>query len=168
MLDVIGRAATEISGVALSSRENAVAVRAIGINHVALEVGSVDEALEWYGRFLDFELRGRGPRSAFIDLGDQFLALSEGRTQGPDDGRHFGLVVTDKERLRDDLTLLGIETSGGRALRVRDPWGNVAEIVDYRAVQFTKSSQVLDALGLGDLQKSEAALAELAAKGIQP
>ncbi len=82
--------------------------RAIGINHVALEVGDVGEALAWYGRFLDFELRGQRPTMAFVDLGDQFLALSSGREQGPDDGRHFGLVVDDKEAAREELARKGL------------------------------------------------------------
>ncbi len=141
-------------------------VRAIGINHVALEVGNLDEALAWYGRFLEFELRGRHPAMAWIDLGDQFVALSEGRTQGPDDGRHFGLVVDDKEALRIALREGGVEVPDSGSLRFRDPWGNNVEIVDYRDVQFTKSADVLRAMGHGGLGKSDRALGELRAKGL--
>ena len=138
--------------------------RAVGINHVALEVGDLDEALEFYGRFLSFELRGRVPRMAFLDLGDQFLALSEGRRQGPDDGRHFGLVVDDREAVRTALAEAGVPAEGN--LRVRDPWGNVIEIVDYREVQFSKAPEVLTGMGLGGLEKTPKARRELRDKGL--
>ena len=140
--------------------------RAIGINHVALEVGSIDEALAWYGRFLELELRGRSGSMAFVDLGDQFLALSEGRRQPPDDSRHFGLVVDDKEAVRAALQDAGVEVPRGRSLRFLDPWGNQVEVVDYREIQFTKAPEVLRALEL-DLEKTDAARAELRAKGIE-
>jgi lactoylglutathione lyase len=140
--------------------------RAIGINHVALEVGDVGEALEWYGRFLQFELRGRRPTMAWIDLGDQFLALSSGRRQGADDGRHFGLVVDDKEAVRAALAAAGVEVAAGSGLRFCDPWGNLVEIVDYRDVQFTKAPQILAALAPEGLEKSAAAQEELARKGL--
>ena len=139
---------------------------AIGINHVALEVGDVDEALAWYGRFLDFELRGRRPRMAWIDLGDQFLALAAGRTQPPDEGRHFGLVVEDKEALRTALRDQGVVASPSGSLRFRDPWGNQIEVVDYRDVQFSKTPEVLRGLGVPGLEKSDAARRELQAKGL--
>ena len=140
--------------------------RAIGINHVALEVGDIGEALEFYGRFLEFELRGRNPGMAFLDLGDQFLALSTGRRQGPDDGRHFGLVVDDKEAVRAAVAAMGIDVSPSGGLRFHDPWGNQIEIVDYRDVQFTKAPAVLAALAPGGLEKREAAREELARKGL--
>ncbi len=140
--------------------------RAVGINHVALEVGELDEALEFYGRFLAFALRGRVPGMAFLDLGDQFLALSEGRRQGPDEGRHFGLVVDDREAVRVALAEAGLQAEGN--LRVRDPWGNVLEIVDYREVQFSKAPGVLTGMGLGGLEKTERARRELAEKGLGP
>ena len=140
--------------------------RAIGINHVALEVGDVDQALAWYGRFLDFELRGRRPRMAWIDLGDQFIALAAGRTQPPDEGRHFGLVVADKEAVRSALADQGVAVSPSGSLRFKDPWGNQVEVVDYRDVQFSKAPEVLRALGLPGLEKSAAARRELEAKGL--
>src|SRR3954447_18734884 len=140
--------------------------RLLGINHVALEVGDLDAALGFYGRWLDFELRGRVPGMAFLDAGDQFLALSEGRRQYPDDDRHFGLVVDDRDAVRAALAEAGIEPEGGRGLRVRDPWGNIVEIVDYREVQFTKAPGVLAAMGLEALQKTDAAQRELAEKGL--
>jgi catechol 2,3-dioxygenase-like lactoylglutathione lyase family enzyme len=140
--------------------------RAIGINHVALEVGDIDQALAWYGRFLDFELRGRRPRMAWMDLGDQFIALSAGRTQPPDEARHFGLVVADKEALRAGLLAEGIAVAPTGSLRFHDPWGNQIEIVDYREVQFTKTPEILRALGVHGLEKSDAARAELRAKGL--
>jgi lactoylglutathione lyase len=138
--------------------------RPVGINHVALEVGDLEQALAFYGRIFAFELRGRVPGMAFLDFGDQFLALSEGRRQGPDDGRHFGLVVDDREAVRAALAEAGVEPDGD--LRVRDPWGNVVEIVDYREVQFTKAQEVLAGMGLGGLEKTEAARRELAEKGL--
>jgi len=140
--------------------------RLVGINHVALEVGDLDAALEFYGRWLEFELRGRVPGMAFLDAGDQFLALSEGRGQAPDADRHFGLVVDDREAVRSALAAAGIAAEPGRGLLVRDPWGNLVEIVDYREVQFSKTPAVLAGMGLDGLEKSEAARRELADKGL--
>ena len=140
--------------------------RLVGINHVALEVGDLDEALEFYGRAFELRLRGRGPGMAFLDMGDQFVALEEGRTQPPDRGRHVGLVVDDRERA---LRLLE-EAGGERVGRndVRDPWGNRIQIVDYRDVQFAKASWVLRGMGLDGLEKTERALEELREKGLEP
>jgi lactoylglutathione lyase len=151
------------------SREGYVAGmgRAVGINHVALEVGDLDEALAFWRRiFGDVELRGRAGGMAFIDLGDQFVALAQGRTQAPDDDRHFGLVVDDKEAVRERAREAGLPTgSAGGKLRVRDPWGNVIEVVDYREVQFTKAPEIAAGMGF-DTEKSEQALQELRAKGL--
>jgi lactoylglutathione lyase len=140
--------------------------RLIGINHVALEVGDVDEALAFYGRFFDFELRGRVPGMAFVDMGDQFLALGEGRSQAPDDHRHFGLVVDDKEGTRRALEEAGVEILPGRGLDFLDPWGNRVEIVGYRDIQFTKAPGVRRGMELEDLEKTESALDELRRKGL--
>ena len=140
--------------------------RLVGINHVALEVGSVDDALEFYGRIFDLELRGRAGRMAFIDIGDQFIALSEGRTQQPDRARHFGLVVDDKEATRQVLIDAGVELQPGRGLDFLDPWGNNIQVVDYREIQFTKAPEVLRGMRLDDLEKSDQALAELREKGL--
>jgi lactoylglutathione lyase len=142
--------------------------RLVGINHVALEVGDVDEALAFYGRFFAFELRGRVRGMAFVDMGDQFLALSEGRQQAPDDHRHFGLVVDDKEAVRAALEDAGVEILPGRGLDFLDPWGNRVEIVDYRDIQFTKAPPVVQGMGLDALEKSERALEELRQKGLAP
>ena len=141
--------------------------RLVGVNHVALEVGDLDEALAWYGRIFEFTLRGRVGGMAFLDMGDQFLALAEGRTQEPDRGRHFGLVVDDKEAARHALEEAGAELLPGRGLEARDPWGNRLEIVDYREIQFTKADHVARGMGL-DVEKSERALDELRAKGLAP
>ena len=140
--------------------------RLVGINHVALEVGSIDEALEFYGRLFEFSLRGRSPRMAFIDIGDQFIALSAGRTQAPDRHRHFGLVVDDKQAARRALEDAGAEILPGRGLDFRDPWGNFVQVVEYGDVQFTKAPSVLQGMGLDGLRKSERALDELRAKGL--
>jgi lactoylglutathione lyase len=140
--------------------------RLVGVNHVALEVGDIEEALAFYGRVFDFELRGRAPGMAFLDMGDQFLALSEGRRQPRDDDRHFGLVVDDKEAARRVLEEAGVEVVAGRGLDFFDPWGNRIQIVDYRDIQFTKAPAVLRALELERLDKSESALEELRRKGI--
>jgi len=142
--------------------------RAVGFNHVALEVGDIDEALEFYGRLFDFELRSRSATMAFLDLGDQFLALQTGRTQPADDGRHFGLVVDDKEAARAALEAAGVEPLPGPFLDFRDPWGNRVEIVGYANIQFTKAPHVLRGMGLEGLGKSAKALAELAEKGMAP
>jgi catechol 2,3-dioxygenase-like lactoylglutathione lyase family enzyme len=138
----------------------------IGINHVALEVGDVDAALEWYGAFLELTLRGRVPGMAFVDLGDQFLALAEGPGARHDDERHFGLVVDDKEATRAAMAAAGLDVAPSGGLRARDPWGNVVEIVGYRDVQFTKTPAVLRAQAAEGLEKSPEALRELREKGI--
>jgi len=140
--------------------------RLVGLNHVALEVGDVEEALAFYGRIFDFELRGRSARMAFIDLGDQFVALAAGRTQGPDVHRHFGLVVDSKQAVREALADAGVEALPGRGLDFRDPWGNIVEVVEYSDIQFTKDARVLHGMGLGELGKSEQAIEELRAKGL--
>ena len=142
--------------------------RALGFNHVALEVGDIEEALAFYGEIFDFTLRGKSESMAFIDLGDQFLALSKGRRQAPDDERHFGLVVDDKETVRQRLDELGIETLEGPFLDFLDPWGNRIEIVGYTNIQFTKAPNVLRGMGLDGLEKSEKAIEELTAKGMAP
>jgi lactoylglutathione lyase len=138
----------------------------VGMNHVALEVGDIDEALAfWESIFGELALRGRGRQMAFIDMGDQFIALARGRTQPPDQERHFGLVVDDKEAVRERLQELGIPVFG-RGLDFRDPWGNLIQVVDYRDIQFTKTGNVLRAMDLEDLEKSERAREELRAKGL--
>jgi lactoylglutathione lyase len=139
--------------------------RLVGINHVALEVGDVEEALAFYGRIFEFTLRGREPAAAFIDIGDQFIALMEGRSQPPDRARHFGLVVDDKEATRRALESAGAEILSGRGLNFRDPWGNNVQVVEYDEVQFTKADHVLRGMGL-ELGKTERALAELREKGL--
>ena len=140
--------------------------RLVGINHIALEVADVDAALEFYGRLFEVRLRGRAPGMAFVDMGDQFIALSEGRSQAPDDGRHFGLVVDDREAVQRALREAGVERLPGRGLDFRDPWGNRIQVVDYRDIQFTKASPVLSGMGLDGLEKTERARRELRAKGL--
>jgi lactoylglutathione lyase len=139
--------------------------RLVGINHVALEVGDVEEALAFYGRLFEFTLRGRSHSAVFIDVGDQFLALMEGRSGGPDGVRHFGLVVDDKEATRRALESAGAEIRPGRGLDFLDPWGNYVQVVQYNEVQFTKAERVLRGMGL-ELGKTKAALAELRAKDL--
>jgi lactoylglutathione lyase len=139
----------------------------VGINHVALEVGSVDEALGlWERLFGPLTLRGRIGAMAFVDMGDQFVALSEPRAQPSDAARHVGIVVADKEAVRANAVAAGLDVSRPPSLDVRDPWGNFLQIVDYREVQFTKTPEILAAMGLGGLEKSESARAELRAKGL--
>src|SRR5215470_11020391 len=96
--------------------------RAIGFNHVALEVGDIEAALAFYGRLFEFELRSKSKSDAFIDLGDQFIALQKGREQPSDDGRHFGLVVDDKDAVRKALTDAGVGILPGPFLDFMDPW----------------------------------------------
>jgi catechol 2,3-dioxygenase-like lactoylglutathione lyase family enzyme len=141
--------------------------RVIGNNHVALEVGDIEQALALYARLFDFTLRGRPPHMAFIDIGDQFLALSEGRMQEPDAQRHFGLVVDDKEAVRAAVRREGLELlDDGPGLRFADPWGNAIEIVDYRDVQFERTRGVKRKLGVEHLPKSDAAREEIREKGL--
>jgi catechol 2,3-dioxygenase-like lactoylglutathione lyase family enzyme len=141
--------------------------RLVGINHIALEVGDIDDALAWYGRFFEFELRGRhGSRMAFVDMGDQFIALSAGRSQPPDESRHFGLVVDDKEAVRAALLDAGVSVRPSGGLDFHDPWGNHIQIVEYGDIQFSKTPAVLRAMGLDGLEKSEAAQREIRERGL--
>jgi catechol 2,3-dioxygenase-like lactoylglutathione lyase family enzyme len=140
--------------------------RLIGINHVALEVGAVNEALAWYGRFFEFELRGRvGTSMAFIDMGDQFIALAAGRTQPDDRARHIGLVVDDKEGVRSALQGADVDVQGSGSLDFLDPWGNHVQVVGYRDIQFIKAPEVFQALGIDEPAKTDAAREELRRKG---
>jgi lactoylglutathione lyase len=141
--------------------------RLIGINHVALEVGDVDAALDLYGRLFAFSLRGRAGSMAFIDMGDQFLAVAEGRRQGPDEGRHFGLVVDDKEAVRAAVEREGLEVVPGRGLDFLDPWGNRFEVVDYRDIQFSRLPGVMRKLGVEGLEKRSSALDEIRSRGLE-
>jgi lactoylglutathione lyase len=141
-------------------------VRALGVNHIAFEVHDLDQTLDWYARWFAFELRGRRSSMAWLDLGDQFIALTEGGPETPDRSRHAGLVVDDKEALRAELRAAGEPVAESGSLRMRDPSGNLLEIVDYRDVQFTKTPAVLRALGVAGLDKRPAALDELRAKGL--
>ena len=134
---------------------------AVGFNHVALEVGDIEEALAFYGGLFDFKLRGKSKTSAFIDLGDQFLALQKGRTQAADDGRHFGLVVDDKDAVRRALAAAGIKPLPGPFLVFRDRWGYRIVIVGYENIQFTKAPNVLRGMGLTHLSKNKSAIKEL-------
>ena len=140
--------------------------RLIGLNHVALEVGDVEDALAFYRRIFEFELRGRSARMAFIDLGDQFVALAAGRALASDEHRHVGLVVDSKQAAREALAEAGVAVFPGRGLDFRDPWGNVIEVVEYSEIQFTKEPRVLAGMHLAGLGKSEQALEELQAKGL--
>jgi len=140
----------------------------VGINHIALEVDDVEAALAFYGRIFDLSLRGRHQGMAFIDLGDQFIALMEKRTQKSDIQRHFGLVVDDREAVKRSLEALGVETLPGARLDFLDPWGNRVQVVQYSDIQFTKAPQVLKGMGLGGLKKSLEALRELEEKGMAP
>ena len=138
----------------------------VGLNHIALAVGNVDEAVEFYGRIFELDLRGRVPGMAFLDMGDQFLALAEGEDPVPDRSRHFGLVVDDRARVRRALQDAGVEIEPGRGLHFRDPWGNLVEVVQYSEIQFTKAPPVLSGMGLEGLGKSESAQQELRDKGL--
>lgn len=140
--------------------------RLVGFNHVALDVGSVEEALEFYGRLFEFELRGRGRGMAFIDAGDQFFAISESGDGGARGHRHVGLVVDDKRAVRRALREAGVELLPGRGIDFLDPWGNHWQVVQYSEIQFTKAPEVLSGMGLGHLKKTEDALGQLRRKGM--
>jgi catechol 2,3-dioxygenase-like lactoylglutathione lyase family enzyme len=140
--------------------------RALGINHVALDVGSLEEALEfWRALFPELKLRGRSRGMAFIDLGDQFIALVEHEVVPRSEHRHFGLVVDDVDAV---VTAASERGAGIRGNNVADPWGNRFDVVAYGDVQFMKAEPVLRAQNAAHLEKSESALAELREKGIEP
>jgi len=141
---------------------------AVGINHIALEVGDIDKALEFYGGFLNFGLRSKSAEAAFIDLGDQFINFAKGREQRPDDKRHFGIAVDDKELVRRRLQEMGVELVPWPFLDFLDPWGNRVEITTYQNIQFSKTPEVLKGMGLEGLGKTDEALKELAEKGMAP
>ena len=141
--------------------------RLVGINHVVLEVDDLEEALVFYGRIFELEFRGRLRGMAFLDMGDQFLVLSEGRSQAPDESRHFGLVVDDRVEVRRRLNEAGAEILPGPGLDFRDPWGNRVQVVQYSDIQFTETPAVLLGMGLDGLEKTEAALQELREKGLE-
>ena len=142
--------------------------RAVGINHIALEVGDIDAALDFYGAFLTFEIARRSDTAAFVYFGDQFINFARGRRQEPDDRRHFGIAVDDKELARTRLEELGVEFLDGRFMDFLDPWGNRVEITTYTKIQYTKADHVLRGMGLAHLEKTDEALAELARKGMAP
>jgi catechol 2,3-dioxygenase-like lactoylglutathione lyase family enzyme len=140
--------------------------RLVGINHVALEVGDIDAALAWYGKFFELELSGRiGAQMAFVDMGDQFIALARDETPHEDRERHFGLVVDDKAAVRSALEAAGVALTRAPNCSFRDPWGNHVQVVDYREIQFTKAPEVMRGMGLV-LEKTERALEELREKGL--
>ncbi len=152
----------------MTAEANAAKARVVGINHVALEVGDIDAALEFYGRLFDFSLRGRSKTMAFIDMGDQFINVSNRRTQAPDMDRHFGLVVDDRAPVRRALEALGVEPLPGGGLDFLDPWGNRVQVIEYRDIQFTKAPEVLRAMHLEGLEKTEDAKRQLAKKRMTP
>ena len=141
--------------------------RLVGINHVALEVGDIEEALAFYEKIFRFTLRGRGKGQAFIDMGDQFLALMEEKSPHADRQRHFGLVVDDRAEVRELAKAAGARLIDGPFLDFLDPWGNRIEVVAYADIQFSKAPQVLRAMQL-DGAKSAKARQELADKGMSP
>lgn len=152
----------------MTKKDTARKARAIGINHLALEVGDIDKALEFYGSFLDFEIHERSDTAAFIYFGDQFINFVKYSDRKPDQMRHFGIAVDDKPLARQSLEAKGIRFLDSRFLDFLDPWGNRVEITTYADIQFTKADHVLRGMGLGHLKKAEEALAELRAKGMAP
>ena len=139
---------------------------AIGINHVALEVGNIAEALAFYGRILNFTITSQSENAAFIYFGDQFINFAKGRTQAPDEKRHFGIAVDDKELVRDTLIEMGVALLGGRFLDFLDPWGNRVEITTYTNIMFSKSTAVLRGMDMDHLQKTDESVAELDKHGL--
>lgn len=139
----------------------------VGINHIALEVGDVEKALEFYGHIFNFTLRGKSKEHAFIDLGDQFIALMKSATPHKDKIRHFGLVVDDRSKIKELLLEAGAELVGDKFFDFLDPWGNFIQVVEYSDIQFTKAPEILAGMNL-KVHKNEAALQELSAKGMSP
>lgn len=142
--------------------------RMVGINHVALVVGNIEDALNFYGQIFELKLRGRGDGMAFVDLGDQFIALAEGVLGPADNKRHFGLVVDSKEKVQGRLDKMGVEIIPGFGLNFLDPWGNRFQLIEYGGIQFSKTSYVLRGMGMADLKKSPDAIQQLADKGMAP
>ena len=137
--------------------------RLVGVNHVALRVDDIEEAVAFYTELFEPTAVERIPGAAFLQRGDQFIALFERgpRTEEP----HFGLVVDDKEAARRSLEDAGVEILPGGRLDFRDPSGNLVQIVQYDEIQFTKTDRILEGMKL-ELGKSESALAELREKGL--
>lgn len=152
----------------MTRNRNTSKANAVGINHVALEVGDIDAAIEFYGGIFAFSLRSRSPIMAEIDMGDQFLALMKAGSNDADVIRHLGLVVDDPQRVREALEALKIELLPGRRLDFRDPWGNLVQVVDYKNIQFMKTPGVLAAMCLQGLRKTDAAKSEIEQKGFAP
>ena len=148
--------------------DDARKARAVGINHVALEVGNIDEALAFYGGFIDFDLASKSETAAFVYFGDQFINFSLGRTQGPDEKRHFGIAVDDKDLAREMLEGMGITFLDNRFLDFLDPWGNRVEITTYTNIQFCKADHVLKGMGLAHLSKTDNAIEQLRKKNMAP
>ena len=142
--------------------------RLVGVNHVAIEVGDIDEALAWYARIFDFTLRGKGERNAFIDMGDQFvnLTLVPNYAVNGEEKRHIGFVVDDRSRILDLAKAAGARMVEGPFLDFLDPWGNRLEIIEYSNIQFTKAPNVMRGMGLA-LDKNDKAKKELADKGME-
>ncbi|QFT58726.1 Glutathione transferase FosA [Sulfitobacter sp. THAF37] len=137
----------------------------VGVNHLVLEVGDLEEALAFYRAVFDFDLRGRSDTMAFIDMGDQFLVLSQGRDQAPDEGRHFGLVVEDRSGVPARVRAAGGTMLDTGYMDFHDPWGNRVQVVDYRDLQFTKTDAVLRKIGVSG-NKTDDAQQELRDKGM--
>ena len=140
----------------------------VGINHVALEVGDIEEALQFYRGFLDLEVTSQSEKAAFVYFGDQFINFMTGRRQEPDEGRHFGIAVDDKPLAIERLKEMGVELIDGPFTDFLDPWGNRIELTSYTNIQFTKADHVLKGMGLDHLEKTSGAIAELARKGMAP
>ena len=152
----------------MSGRSKALKACAVGINHVALEVGNIQEALDFYGGFIEFEISKQSETAAFIYFGDQFINFSLGRKQGPDNERHFGIAVDDKDLARRALEDMGVVFLDGQFMDFLDPWGNRIEITTYTNIQFTKADHVLRGMGLEHLKKNENSILELAKKNMAP
>lgn len=141
---------------------------AVGINHVAIEVGDVGDAIEFYGQFLDFQVEEQNDEMAIVYFGDQFINFIRNTDRKPDQMRHFGIAVDDKPLARRTLESMGVKLLDSRFLDFLDPWGNRVELTTYTNIQYTKANHVLRGMGLGHLSKSDEALAELRAKGMAP
>jgi catechol 2,3-dioxygenase-like lactoylglutathione lyase family enzyme len=150
------------------ARTESSKARAVGINHVAIEVGDIAEAIDFYGRFLEFSVEERTEDMAIVYFGDQFINFIRNASREPDLMRHFGIAVDDKPLVRRTLEAMGVKLLGGRFLDFLDPWGNRVEITTYENIQFTKADHVLRGMGLGHLGKSDEAIEELRAKGMAP
>ena len=113
-----------------------MSVQVYGCNHVAIEVGDIKKAVEFYQDLFGLEKLDEGEGDAFFKLGEhQFLAMFERKNMRADaSDRHFGIMVRDANQVaevRDKLTKkYKLELIPPFGCDFCDPWGNRIQVVD--------------------------------------